>query len=444
MFHQCGVQRVQRRPGLGRAVSQRPTQLAAAFVEHGLQQLQAGSVGEVQVVQRHRLQRGLLRQQRLHGALQRQALALGGGQRTGGPFGQYTCDLAPRGRRQQLLAAVGDGAQQSRQRGQRHAGVAWARRHVQRHAAARRAHRQQVLQQARLAHAGLTDQGHHLVAGPGRLHGLGLDLPPHQARRPQHTGRHQRGRHRLHFSRGAVDHPGQRQRLGAGPHAQGLVQHLGAARKGLARGGAVALQVVQAHDEAVRLFELRLVVEPLQRQRQRALEVARLFGGLQLRRARLALPLQPTLALQRKPEVELGADVQWLCAEQGVGFFEIVAQASGQRQRAAATDQFDPGLLAQLKQALAQRVARRVVVVVGPQQPGQARARGRALDRQPGQQRGVARRQAMDPAFSALKLRAGGQAQLHGGGQVGAGDGMLDPHPASPPALRAHTRGAAA
>ena len=136
------------------------------------------------------------------------------------------------------------------------------------------------------------------------------------------------------------------------------------------------MQVVQPHDEPVRFFKMRFPVQPVQGQRQGARVITRLFGALQLLRAQFAQAVQAAIALVGEPVVELDADLQRLGTQQLVGSFSIVAQTVGQRQRAAALDQVESGLFAQLKEALAQRVARRVVVMLGPQQPRQPQAGG--------------------------------------------------------------------
>ena len=108
----------------------------------------------------------------------------------------------------------------------------------------------------------------------------------------------------------------------------------------------------------------------------RAREITRLFGTLQMLRAQLAQAVQAAIALVGEPIVKLDADLQRLCTQQRVGSFSTLALAVGQRQGAAALDQVDSGLFAQLKEALAQRVACRVVVMLGPQQPRQPQAGG--------------------------------------------------------------------
>ena len=163
----------------------------------------------------------------------------------------------------------------------------------------------------------------------------------------------------------------------------------------------------------------------------RAREITRLFGTLQMLRAQLAQAVQAAIALVGEPVVKLDADLQRLCTQQLVGSFSIVAQAVGQRQRAAALDQVESGLFAQLKEALAQRVARRVVVMLGPQQPSQPQAGSRALDRQPGQQDGVARGQAMRLSLCGFKLGFSGQTNT----------GVLMPVLQAASVLRAQERG---
>ena len=172
-----------------------------------------------------------------------------------------------------------------------------------------------------------------------------------------------------------------------------VLQHLLAAVEREQGRGAVALQVEHADHAAVRGFGERLEGEQLarvrparrrsrgparpRRRRLRARPDARRRRG-----ARAAGPARrPARGRARRPPRRAR------CRESA----RSCVDARGQRQRRVAADQLDAELAPQLEQALAQGVAGRLGRALRPEQRGQPGARRRPLERQPGEQRGIAR-----------------------------------------------------
>ena len=212
---------------------------------------------------------------------------------------------------------------------------------------------------------------------------------------------------------GLLERRQQCQCLGRGPRADFVFQHPLTAIERHQRSGAVAGQVVQPDDAAVRDFRRRLKRQQLARMRQRIAPVAGVFGHLRQLAQRQVNAVTAALALLFKPDGELAAGGGRGVAEHVVGVVQIVRQAGGQGQRGAAADSIEAERLAQLEQPLAQRIARRVGIAVGPQQRGQAGPRGRPFQRQPGKQRGVAWRQRKHRAVRIGGARRGsGQLKL--------------------------------
>ena len=149
---------------------------------------------------------------------------------------------------------------------------------------------------------------------------------------------------------------------------------------------------------------------------QRVVPVLGAFGHLAQLDQRAAHAIASARALLLEPMRELARRDLFTgsLAEHRVCFFEVMADTLDQAERGAALHQIDAQHLAQTEQALAQVVARRVGILVGPQQGGQARTRGRTLERQPGQQRGVARRQRHAAAIGADEGGRVGKLELHG------------------------------
>ena len=170
---------------------------------------------------------------------------------------------------------------------------------------------------------------------------------------------------------------------------------------------------MQAHHAPVRGFGQRLQGQQLLRVRQRIGPVARVLGHLRQLDQRGVDAVAAAAALLLQPGGELAAGHRRSLAEHAVGVFEVVRDALGQGQRGAADHGLEAERLAQRKEALAQRVARGVGIAVGPQQRGQTRARRRAFQGQPGQQRGVARGELNTAAVGAEKAGRGGEMKLH-------------------------------
>jgi hypothetical protein len=172
-----------------------------------------------------------------------------------------------------------------------------------------------------------------------------------------------------------------------------VLEHLLAVVKGQHRRGAVAAQVVQAHDTPVRVFRQGFGLQQLQRQGQGARGIA---GGFE--RFDAFFQNTPHLSLAgaaagRQPGVELGAFRGLQVAQQARRAFQIVRNAGGQMQRGRAADEIRTRELAQPEEPLAQGVARGLCRAAGPQQGGQVFTRTGAFQRQPGQQQGVGRGQ---------------------------------------------------
>ena len=254
---------------------------------------------------------------------------------------------------------------------------------------------------------------------PGRSQCVTFAVAADQLRRAQQIHRQHTQRQRAVDALG-FDAGQQRQRLGRRPGTNLVLQHLFAAVEGKQRAGAVAGQVVQSHHAAMRSFRRRLPRQQVLRMRQGVAPVAHVFGHLRQLFQRLAGAASAALALLFEPGGELAAGGGCGVAEHAVGIFQIVRQAFGQRQSGAADDGVDAERLAQLKQALAERVARHVGVAVGPQQHGHAGPQRGPFKRQPGQQRGVARGQRDGVAVGVEEAGCVGELKLHDG--AGGGD----------------------
>ena len=427
LAHRRLVQRLQRLLVQALRFEQRLVQRGAAFAgaarqapaqrqrrlgrHHGLQQLQAGGVGEVQVVEQQLVAAGGRgpAQQGLGGALQLQALAVAAECRAVAgiqQLGQHTRQAAARGLVGRGAAALQQQPQQPRQQRKRHAGVARPRRHVQ---AARAAPARQLGEQPRLAHAGLADEDEHALGRPGALQRGELVVAAHQARRPAQAGRHAaRARHRTRRHR-ALDRGQQRQRLGAGRRAQFVLQPLFQALERGQRRGAVAAQVVQPHQPAAGVFRQRLQLQHRLHLGQRRHQCT---GGLVLRRgggvtvqalrpAAFALLLQPVRHLGTVAVVAAGQQL-------AVRVVEVGHHAGQQHDPLAGLHQRVAERAPQPEDALPQVARGGLLRGLGPQPGGQAGARHRAFGLQQRQPAGVL-------AFQ----RPAGVAAAAGGGRAG-------------------------
>ena len=157
-------------------------------------------------------------------------------------------------------------------------------------------------------------------------------------------------------------------------------------------GGAIAAEVVQPHHTPVRVFREWLECEQFARVRECVGVVTRLLGHVTEFDQRLAHAALAVLALLRQPGTELGALGRHV-AQHRIGIGQVVLQALGQCQRGAAAHEGTAVQLAQLEQTLAQGVARRLGLTLGPQQLRQAQTLRRPFERQPGEQGRVARGQ---------------------------------------------------
>ena len=138
------------------------------------------------------------------------------------------------------------------------------------------------------------------------------------------------------------------------------------------------------------------------------------FGGVGQLDERTLHARAAARALQREPLAEFAADVLGLGAEHVVRVGEVVFDAGGERERRVAVHQFGAELAAQLEEALAQRVACGVRRALGPEQLGQAGAWRRPFEREPGEQRRVARRQLDRRATRHDDTGLAGELEQHG------------------------------
>ena len=177
-----------RRAGFRRSQGKTPAQRAQVFRQaQRLQTLNAGVVGEVQVVHDQRVQtkRKRLRQRGLDRALQEQPLRVTGQRHGLAQLGQHQGQLlAPRSINGRAKARQ-QRTQKPRQQRVGQARVTRARLHAE-HAVAGCRH---ITKQARLADAGLAVQGKRALAGPGLGQRGGLPSTAHQARRAHQAGR---------------------------------------------------------------------------------------------------------------------------------------------------------------------------------------------------------------------------------------------------------------
>ena len=238
--------------------------------------------------------------------------------------------------------------------------------------------RDQILEQARLADAGLAAQDQAAPLAHCRVELLALRAPPDQARRPQH-GDQRRGRaHRGQVAGGDLLRECGGFAVGRG--AEFAAQPLAAALEGGQRRSAVAAQVMQPHHAAMRLFEQGFVGEQAlgvgERPRHLVPSLVRRRDFGQPR----GTPLAPPFARHRHPIGERRAVRVVECAEQfagsglrvepqrGVGLGQIVGHAVGQLQIVAADHELAAARTLQAEQPLAQAVARLCRCGVRPQQ----------------------------------------------------------------------------
>lgn len=182
------------------------------------------------------------------------------------------------------------------------------------------------------------------------------------------------------------------------------------------RRSALALQIVQLHQAARRGLVERIGGNETLRQGaafgQPALALERVDAGI----VALALAQAQCSALHFEPCVELTAVGVAQAGEQlavAVAVLEIVGNAGRQRQQLGARPQ-NVGIEAapQPEQALPQEIARALGGMPRPQQLEQALARGRAFDRNEGEQRRIDGRQRLQRTVGAAHRGAAGQHQV--------------------------------
>ena len=378
----CQIQRLQRAriqaPGLlqgaaqlrdggtavARPLRKAPQQRAGQLGLHqGLQQLDTRVVGKVQVINDHRVQaqRHGVAQGGVHRTLQQQALCRAGHIDGRTQFGQH---------QGQFLAAVGSEAeplrrdhraQQAGQQRARDAGVTRARLHHH-HTLV---HRRQFLQQAALADAGFTQQQEDPAGRAGTLQCQQVGLAADQARRAHQPGRHDRAARRQLCS-AAFDGGHQLDGLGRRPRAQLLFQALLEVLEGGDGRGAVATQVVQPHQPALRVFGQRVAGDQALGVDQAAGHGAVAFavgggggqGGVALFAPAAALVAQPVGQVRQVVVVQVAQQLR-LARVFVIGDAldlgaQVRDQAGRQLQQGAGRDQRRLRFTAQTKQALAQ------------------------------------------------------------------------------------------
>ena len=244
-----------------------------------------------------------------------------------------------------------------------------------------------------------------------------FDAARDEARGPRDRDRRGRGNGaRDARCRVTLDCREERQGFGIGPRADLILQQMLATIERQQCGATIAGEVMQPHQAPMHRLGQRFKREQVLRIRQRRGPFARAFGIVGPLFERAAHTAAPTCALRSQPLAELAADSQRHRGQHAVTGVEVVSDAGCERQRVVAGHQIGVELLAQLEQALTQRVARRGGAAVGPQQVRQPRARRRALEREPGEHCGVAVGQRK------RRVRAG---QQHGGS---AGELQPDVH----------------
>ena len=340
------------------------------------QQLQARRVGEVQIVDDDAAQvpgwrRGEPRRGRV-----RHALRVDDGRRVG-----------------QLRLY---GSEQAQHRRVRHVLVARSRPADDDECLWMRLRRREFLEQARLAHAGVSGDHEGAALGPGPAQRAQRRRPADDHRRPKHRRRNRSCARPHGGSGGSAPRFAQGQRLRARRAAELRAQQRLAVPIGGERRRVVAAQVVQADDALMRMLLERRDREPAQRQRQRGVDVAGAFEaiGLGIDGFRAAAPL--AFAGFGQPAVE-GRAVAVIVAAQQLGARivggrgcggGVVANVVGQGQRAFAESQLAARLLVQAEQALAQIGRGRGFADVGPEQGGNGPTRRLAAQRQVGKQAG--------------------------------------------------------
>ena len=277
----------------------------------------------------------------------------------------------------------------------------------------------QRVEQAALAGAGLPADDEQVMRSPGVSQGQQFGAAADELRWPQRRGRQGLARHPGVGQR-LLDGVQQGQRVGAGPRAHLVLQGAFAVVECQQRAGPVTAQVVQPHHVAVRRFVQPIEPQQRLRHRQRGGQLTGLFEGAGLALERAAGGVDAALALAAQPGVERRRVGELQVAEHAFGIGEVVRHAVGQAQRRAAHardgDQFAAVAL-QVEEPLAQRVAGRRRVAARPQKLGELRPRGRAFEREPGQQGGIARGQRAARTIGMRGQRKLGQFKVHGVGR---------------------------
>ena len=211
--------------------------------------------------------------------------------------------------------------------------------------------------------------------------------------------------------------------LGAGCHAELLLQRLAATLERTECGRAIAAQVVQPHQPAMGVLERRILGHQAlgvgERRRDAALgfEAGRDLGQ------RVEPRAAPALARAAHPVVEAGAVGVVEVAEQrsacGVDVAgqarldggEVVLDARRQGQHLARGDHVAAAAAAQLEQALPQAAALPVGVSVAPEERGRLAARRRSVERDQRQQRGLVALELVHAAVARREPRRAGELQ---------------------------------
>ena len=412
------AQRRSRCAGVGRPLREAPVQVAEGVrLGQRLQEFDAGVVGEVQVVDDRGAhpRRRRVGQRRIDGAVQQQPLRLARQRRAVAEFGQQQrqrpSPCLVQCRRQRL--AREHCTQQPRQQRIGDAGVARPRLHADHPVQAGG----KLLQQARLADAALAEQREDAPFRPGACQRRQFDGAADEPRRPHQAGGHHRAACRQ-CGGAALDRRHQFGRLRRRPGAELVLQPCLEAFEGRDRRAAVAAQVVQPHEPALRVLGQRIAFDQPLRVGQAANDGAAGFAvGCRRGQGRVAsIAPAPARGVDPGREVRVFGIVQ--VAQQlfvagvlvaGDGrqrIRQVGLHAGSELQPGAAGDEARAGVAAQPEQALAQIRIGLPAVGVGPQQ-GHRMVRGdRAVEGHQSQQGGVLGRQ-RQPGRSMGTLQAG-------------------------------------
>ena len=303
-----------RRAGVGGPLREAPAQGSERIrLDERLDELDARVVGEVQVVDDHRVdaRRQRVDERRVDGAVQQEPLRLARERDRRTQLRQDERELARPVRIERDLVLGEQGAQQPREHGVGDAFVARSRADRDHAGATGR----ELVQQPGLADSRFADEEERPLRRPRAIERRELALAADEARRPDQAGRND-GAARRQRRAAALDRRQQLDRLRRRLRAELVLEVLLEALERGDRRGAVAAQVVQPHQAALCVLGERIALD----QALRIDEAARDRSALLARRRcggerRVAL-LAPLAALDAQPLGELGEVVEVEVAEE--------------------------------------------------------------------------------------------------------------------------------